>query len=130
MPARLVAAPPAAALRIVLIDDNADIRETMQQLLECLGHEVEVAVDGPSGVELVLDKKPQVALVDIGLPGFDGYQVARRLRAEIPPGELRLVAMTGFGQSSDRDQALAAGFDSHLIKPARTDQIQRALRGE
>lgn len=130
MPARLVAAPAAAALRIVLIDDNADIRETMQQLLECLGHEVEVAVDGPSGVELVLDTKPQVALVDIGLPGFDGYQVARRLRAEIPPGQLRLVAMTGFGQSSDRDQALAAGFDSHLIKPARTDQIQRALRGE
>lgn len=130
MPARLVAAPAAAALRIVLIDDNADIRETMQQLLECLGHEVEVAVDGPSGVELVLDRKPQVALVDIGLPGFDGYQVARRLRAEIPPGQLRLVAMTGFGQSSDRDQALAAGFDSHLIKPARTEQIQRALRGE
>ncbi len=130
MPATLVAAPAAAALRIVLIDDNADIRETMQQLLECLGHEVAVAADGPSGVELVLDRKPQVALVDIGLPGLDGYQVARRLRAEIPPEELRLVAMTGFGQSSDRDQALAAGFDSHLIKPARTDQIQRALRGE
>jgi two-component system, sensor histidine kinase len=130
VPAALVALPAAAALRIVLIDDNDDIRETMQQLLECLGHEVEVAVDGPSGVELVLDRKPQVALVDIGLPGFDGYQVARRLRAEIPPDQLRLVAMTGFGQSSDRDQALAAGFDSHLIKPARTDQIQRALRGE
>ena len=130
MPAVLVAAAPATALRIVLIDDNDDIRETMQQLLECLGHEVAVAADGPSGVELVLDRKPQVALVDIGLPGFDGYQVARRLRAAIPAGQLRLVAMTGFGQSSDRDQALAAGFDSHLIKPARTDQIQRALRGE
>ncbi len=130
MPAVLVAAAPAAALRIVLIDDNDDIRETMQQLLECLGHEVAVAADGPSGVELVLDRKPQVALVDIGLPGFDGYQVARQLRATMPAGQLRLVAMTGFGQSSDRDQALAAGFDSHLIKPARTDQIQRALRGE
>ena len=130
LPATLVAASPAAALRIVLIDDNADIRETMQQLLECLGHEVAVASDGPSGVELVLDRKPQVALVDIGLPGFDGYQVARQLRAALPAGQLRLVAMTGFGQSSDRDQALAAGFDSHLIKPARTEQIQRALRGE
>ncbi len=130
LPSQLVAAPPSAALRIVLIDDNADIRETMQQLLECLGHEVAVAADGPSGVELVLDRRPQVALVDIGLPGLDGYQVARKLRAALPAGQLRLVAMTGFGQSSDRDQALAAGFDSHLIKPARTDQIQRALRGE
>jgi CheY-like chemotaxis protein len=130
LPTTIIASTPASALRIVLIDDNPDIRETMQQLLECLGHEVAVASDGPSGVELVLDQKPQVALVDIGLPGFDGYQVARRLRAEIPAAELRLVAMTGFGQSSDRDEALAAGFDSHLIKPARTDQIQRALRGE
>jgi len=130
LPHTIVASTPAAALRIVLIDDNADIRETMQQLLECLGHEVAVAADGPSGVELVLNRKPQVALVDIGLPGLDGYQVARLLRAEIPAEQLRLVAMTGFGQSSDRDQALAAGFDSHLIKPARTDQIQRALRGE
>ncbi|HEU5061293.1 MAG TPA: response regulator [Kofleriaceae bacterium] len=130
MPSALIAASPAAALRIVLIDDNADIRETMQQLLECLGHEVAVAADGPSGVELVLDRRPQVALVDIGLPGLDGYQVAKKLRAALPADQLRLVAMTGFGQSSDRDQALAAGFDSHLIKPARTDQIQRALRGE
>ena len=130
MPTSLVAASPSAALRIVLIDDNADIRETMQQLLECLGHEVTVAADGPTGVELVLDQRPQVALVDIGLPGFDGYQVAKRLRAALPADQLRLVAMTGFGQSSDRAQALAAGFDSHLIKPARTDQIQRALRGE
>src|SRR5690606_24828526 len=129
-----VAAPPepeeeAAPLRVVLIDDNPDIRETMQTLLECLGHQVAVACDGPSGVALVLSQQPQVALVDIGLPGFDGYTVARKLRASMPPDVLRLVAMTGFGQTNDRDQALAAGFDSHLIKPARTDQIQRALRG-
>jgi CheY-like chemotaxis protein len=126
----IVASNGASALRIVLIDDNADIRETMQQLLECLGHRVAVASDGPTGVELVLHEKPQVALVDIGLPGLDGYAVARRLRAAIPQDQLRLIAMTGFGQSSDRDQALAAGFDSHLIKPARTEQIQRALKGE
>ena len=107
-----------------------DIRETMQHLLQCLGHHVAVAADGPSGVELVLHEKPQVALVDIGLPGLDGYAVARRLRAAIPPDQLRLVAMTGCGQASDRDQALAAGFDSHLIKPARTEQLQRAPRGE
>jgi signal transduction histidine kinase len=119
-----------SALRIVLIDDNPDIRETMQTLLECLGHHVVVAGDGPTGVDLVLSEQPQVALVDIGLPGFDGYTVARRLREQLPPNRLRLVAMTGFGQASDRDQALAAGFDSHLIKPARTEQIQRALRGD
>ena len=117
-------------MRIVVIDDNDDIRETMQQLLQSLGHEVDVAADGLSGVALVLKERPQVALVDIGMPGLDGYQVAQTLRAELDPSQLRLVAMTGFGQSSDRDRALAAGFDSHLIKPARTEQIQRALRGE
>jgi CheY-like chemotaxis protein/anti-sigma regulatory factor (Ser/Thr protein kinase) len=117
-------------MRIVVIDDNDDIRETMQQLLQSLGHVVDVAADGLSGVELVLKERPQVALVDIGMPGLDGYQVAQKLRAELGPNQLRLVAMTGFGQSSDRDRALAAGFDSHLIKPARTDQIQRALKGD
>jgi signal transduction histidine kinase len=117
-------------MRIVVIDDNDDIRETMQQLLQSLGHVVDVAADGLTGVELVLKERPQVALVDIGMPGLDGYQVAQKLRAELGPNQLRLVAMTGFGQSSDRDRALAAGFDSHLIKPARTDQIQRALKGD
>ncbi len=117
-------------MRIVVIDDNDDIRETMQQLLQSLGHVVEVAADGLTGVELVLKERPQVALVNIGMPGLDGYQVAQKLRAELGPNQLRLVAMTGFGQSSDRDRALAAGFDSHLIKPARTDQIQRALKGD
>jgi two-component system, sensor histidine kinase len=117
-------------MRIVVIDDNDDIRETMQQLLQSLGHTVDVAADGLSGVELVLKERPQVALVDIGMPGLDGYQVAQKLRAELPPNQLRLVAMTGFGQSTDRDRALAAGFDSHLIKPARTEQIQRALKGD
>ena len=126
----LAPAAPAERMRIVVVDDNDDIRETMQQLLQSLGHEVGVAADGLSGVELILKERPQVALVDIGMPGLDGYQVARRLRTELGPAELRLVAMTGFGQSSDRDRALAAGFDSHLIKPARTEQIQRALRGE
>jgi signal transduction histidine kinase len=117
-------------MRIVVIDDNDDIRETMQQLLQSLGHDVEVAPDGLSGVALVLKERPQVALVDIGMPGLDGYQVAQKLRAELGPQQLRLVAMTGFGQSTDRDRALAAGFDSHLIKPARTDQIRRALKGD
>jgi CheY-like chemotaxis protein/anti-sigma regulatory factor (Ser/Thr protein kinase) len=117
-------------LHIVVIDDNDDIRETMQQLLQSLGHEVDVAADGTSGVALVLKERPQVALVDIGMPGLDGYQVAERLRAELSPDQLRLVAMTGFGQSNDRERALAAGFDTHLIKPARTDQIQRALKGD
>jgi CheY-like chemotaxis protein/two-component sensor histidine kinase len=117
-------------LRIVVIDDNDDIRETMQQLLQSLGHVVEVAADGLTGVELVLKERPQVALVDIGMPGLDGYQVAQKLREELGPAQLRLIAMTGFGQSSDRDRALAAGFDTHLIKPARTEQIQRAIKGD
>jgi two-component system, sensor histidine kinase len=129
-PVMIVDAGDGERMRIVVIDDNDDIRETMQQLLQSLGHEVDVAADGLSGVELVLKERPQVALVDIGMPGLDGYQVAQKLRAELDPSQLRLVAMTGFGQSTDRDRALAAGFDTHLIKPARTDQIQRALKGD
>ena len=115
---------------ILIVEDNADARDALRMLLELDGHDVAAAGEGMEALEIARSKDPDIALVDIGLPGIDGYTVARRLRQQLPPGTLRLVAMTGFGQSSDRDQALAAGFDSHLIKPARTEQIQRALRGE
>lgn len=123
--------PPALVegpLHVVLIEDNDDIRETTQVLLEMSGHRVEVAADGPSGVDLVLKSKPQVALVDIGLPGFDGHEVASRIRKSLGKDVLRLVAMTGFGQASDRQRALDSGFDDHLTKPAAAAQLRHALR--
>ena len=105
-------------LRILIVDDNADGRETLAMMLGLRGHEVHEAIDGPTAVEEALAWKPDAAIVDIGLPGFDGYEVARRIRAAAKGVAIRLVALTGYGQEDDRRQALAAGFDSFLVKPA------------
>ena len=112
-------------LDIVLVEDNADIRDTLKALLELKGHKVEEAEDGRSGVDLILSRSPSVALVDIGLPGLDGYQLARELRAR--PSRTRLVAMTGYGRPEDRRLALEAGFDAHLVKPVDFDDLTRLL---
>jgi signal transduction histidine kinase len=115
------------ALSIVLIDDSEDIRELMAELLRTWGHRVEVASDGESGCDLALSARPDIAFVDIGLPGLDGYGVAERLRAVCSRQQLRLVAMTGFGQETDKRRALDAGFDLHIVKPASIDALKQAL---
>jgi signal transduction histidine kinase/DNA-binding response OmpR family regulator len=112
-------------LEIVVVEDNADIRDTLKALLELKGHKVEEAIDGRSGVDLILSRCPSVALVDIGLPGIDGYHLARELRAR--PLSTRLVAMTGYGRPEDRRLALEAGFDAHLVKPVDFDDLTRLL---
>ncbi|HET8937639.1 MAG TPA: response regulator [Polyangiales bacterium] len=119
--------PRVRPLSILLIDDNEDIRELMSALLRRWGHDVQVAPDGEEGCELALRGKPDVAFVDIGLPGMDGYGVAARLRTERRSDQLRLVAMTGFGQESDKRRALDAGFDLHIVKPASVEALQQAL---
>ncbi len=114
-------------LRIVVIEDNPDVRHTVSALLETWGHRVDAAENGRRGVDLVLSKKPDVVLVDIGLPDVTGYDVARELRTarwETPP---RLVAVTGYGQHRDRQRALESGFDEHLVKPPSLDALRRAL---
>lgn len=109
--------PPSARRRVLVIEDNQDSREMMRLLLEMSGHEVHVAADGPSGVEAATRLQPDVVLVDVGLPGIDGHEVARRIRSA-PGGERAvLLALTGYGQQEDRKKALAAGFDDHLVKP-------------
>jgi CheY-like chemotaxis protein len=115
------------ALSIVLIDDNEDIRDLLGSLLRSWGHRVEVAGDGEQGYQLALREQPDVAFVDIGLPDIDGYGVAQRLRSQLQPDRLRLVAMTGFGQASDKRRALEAGFDLHIVKPASIDALKQAL---
>jgi len=120
------AAEPARRLRILVVDDNPDIRATLHDLLEMQGHEVDVAEDGPQAIECVLTRQPQVALVDIGLPGMDGCEVARTLRST-PGVRTRLVAMTGYGQPEDRKRALDAGFDAHVVKPVDLDELTRLL---
>jgi signal transduction histidine kinase/DNA-binding response OmpR family regulator len=110
---------------IVVVEDNADIRDTLKALLELKGYRVQEAEDGPSGVDLILSRCPSVALVDIGLPGLDGYHLARELRAH--PSTTRLVAITGYGRPEDRRMALEAGFDAHLVKPVDFDDLTRLI---
>jgi len=120
-------APARRRCRVVVIEDNPDIRETLRMLVTMWGHEVALAGDGRSGMELVLHEHPDVALIDVGLPGMSGYDVAREIRRSIPNGEIRLVAVTGYGQPSDRERALQAGFDSHLLKPIAPEALERLL---
>nr|WP_216620113.1 response regulator [Myxococcus xanthus] len=112
--------------RVLVVEDNSDARQAMRDLLELWGHQVAVAPDGLQGVALAVAQPPELALVDIGLPGLDGYQVAQTLRAQVGNG-IRLVAMTGYGGPEGRDQALRAGFDRHLVKPVKPDELDRIL---
>lgn len=123
-----VVADDPAPLDILLVEDNADIRETMRDLLELQGHRVSEAGDGLAGVEKLLSEKPRLALVDIGLPGLDGYQFAERVRKEGAAVSTRLVALTGYGTADARQRAIASGFDEHLVKPISADELLRVLR--
>jgi len=117
------------SLRAVVCDDAADLRELVADLLRLRGHEVTVVEDGPSAVRMIIADRPDVALIDIGLPDMDGYEVARQIRRELTDYKPRLIAMTGYGQASDRASAFEAGFDAHITKPASADKILRALYG-
>ncbi|HEU0037097.1 MAG TPA: response regulator [Kofleriaceae bacterium] len=122
------AAPrPAGALRALVIDDNADARDLLAELLKAHGHEVCVAEDGPQALALIKAQPPDVALVDLGLPGMDGLTLVQELRAQLPALRTRLVALTGYGDASDVQRTREAGFDAHLVKPASVSSILEAL---
>jgi CheY-like chemotaxis protein len=112
--------------RILVVDDSVDSAETLAELLKIWGHEVHLAHDGPAAVAAAREYKPEIVLLDIGLPGMDGFAVARELRKEGTGGRL-LVALTGYGEQQDRDRAAAAGFDHHLVKPIDPDSLQKLL---
>ena len=112
--------------RILIVEDNEDARHMLQMLLVFAGHEVYVAGDGPSGLELARTKRPDIAVIDLGLPGMDGFEVARRLRAG-PEKDVRLIALSGYGQPEDRRKTLEAGFDMHLVKPADPVHLSSAI---
>jgi two-component system CheB/CheR fusion protein len=115
-------------LRIVIVEDNDDSRMMLCELLELSGFECHSAADGKLGVEMIREVKPDVALVDIGLPGLDGLEVARLLRQDPLHDELMLIALTGYGQREDREAARRAGFDTHLVKPVDFDALRALLR--
>ena len=117
---------PAEPRRILIIEDNADVRDLLRIKLRQLGHRVEAAEDGTKGLEKLLASPPDVALIDIGLPGMNGYEIARQVREKIG-AEVYLVALTGYGQADDKKEALAAGFDVHLTKPADFVDLQNIL---
>jgi CheY-like chemotaxis protein len=132
-PAALAAAPdpgpdPGPRRHVLVVEDNPDAREALAMLLESFGHDVVTASDGPGGVDAAGVTHPEIAFVDIGLPGFDGYEVGRRLRALLGR-EVTLVALTGYGQDADRTRARAAGFDLHLTKPAEADTVAAVVAG-
>jgi signal transduction histidine kinase/CheY-like chemotaxis protein len=112
--------------RIVVVEDHEDNREALILLLEQFGHDVHAAVDGPGGVQVILESRPDIALVDVGLPGLDGYGVARIVRRALGSAIL-LVAITGYGRSEDQKRALEAGFDRHLSKPVDFDRLRQLL---
>jgi signal transduction histidine kinase/integral membrane sensor domain MASE1/ActR/RegA family two-component response regulator len=127
-PAPAAVPPPAGSpQRILVVEDNDDARDMLCQLVRLLGHEPHQAVDGVGAVEAALRLLPDLTLVDIGLPGVDGYEVARRIRNEPQGRRLRLVALTGYGRREDRERALAAGFEDHLVKPVDPARLASLL---
>ncbi len=122
------AAPTAAPRRILVVDDNTDSAESLATLPRLLGNQVRTAPDGPCALDAAASYRPDVILLDIGLPGMDGYEVARRLRAEDRYGRPLLAALTGYGGEEDRRRARAAGFDRHMIKPVEIEVLQDMLK--
>ncbi len=103
--------------RVLIVEDNADAREGLRMLLTIAGHEVETSQDASDGLDKLRTFKPEIALIDIGLPEVDGYTLARMARQTPEARATYLVALTGYGQAEDRQKALAAGFDTHMTKP-------------
>jgi CheY-like chemotaxis protein len=109
--------------RILIVDDNSDARETLADLLRMMDYEVRVAGDGAAAMALLDEYQPQLALLDIGLPGEDGYALAGRMRAHPGAAGTKLVALSGYGRDRERSQATGAQFDDHLIKPVGADDL-------
>jgi CheY-like chemotaxis protein len=118
--------PVASGTRVLIVDDNVDAAEMFAAFVESLGYDVRHVYDAPAALRIVNEFVPTVALLDIGLPVIDGYELAARLRVQIP-NQLKLVAVTGYGQEADRDRAMAAGFHAHLVKPVDLDALADLL---
>jgi DNA-binding response OmpR family regulator len=111
------------------VEDNVDLARGLARFMRHLGYEVETVHDGPAALGAASSFRPEVVLLDIGLPGLDGYQVARQLRAEEYGRKARIIAVTGYGQEEDVRRSLEAGFDHHMIKPVTFKQLLGLLAG-
>jgi CheY-like chemotaxis protein len=119
----------ATGRRVLVADDSRDLAESLGMLLELAGHEVRLAYDGQEALEVADRFRPDVMLLDIGLPRLDGFEVASRLRQDHRHDRMLLMAVTGYGMDSDRDRALAAGFDHHLVKPVDPKLLRDLIAG-
>jgi PAS domain S-box-containing protein len=119
--------PANAARRVLIVDDSTDAADSLAMLLAIEGHDVATAYTAAAALETAERLQPEIAFIDIGLPQMDGYEVARRLRASDRCRTIKLVALTGYGQPGDRDQARRAGFDDHLVKPADWESVDAIL---
>jgi signal transduction histidine kinase/ActR/RegA family two-component response regulator len=119
--------PVRTSRRVLIVEDNADSREMLKTLLVLEGHEVYEAADGPSAIEAMAREHPDIAFIDIGLPGIDGYEVASQVRAQPHGADVYLVALTGYGLGADRERSRDAGFDVHLVKPFHPDELKKVL---
>ena len=118
---------PGKGCQVLVVDDNVDAVKGLAALLKMSGHVVEVAYDGPTALTAALAAPPDVVLLDIGLPGLTGYEVAQQMRREATLRNIVLVALTGYGRETDRQLSLEAGFDYHLVKPADFDEVERIV---
>ena len=126
-PIRRVEKAPAQASRVLVVDDNKDSADMLVMLLQMFGHEALAAYCGQTALEATLEYQPEVVLLDIGLPDMSGYVVAQRLRQQPQTKDVKLIAMTGYGQDSDRQRSEEAGFDLHLVKPVDPQKLQDLL---
>jgi two-component system CheB/CheR fusion protein len=115
--------------KIVVVEDNEDTRDVLCELLRCSGFDCRAADSGVSGLTLIDEFRPAIAILDVGLPGMDGFEMARRLRADEKHAGMWLIALTGYGQVSDRARGRKAGFDEHLVKPIESDGLLDLLAG-
>ena len=123
----MAAAQSTPRRRVLVVDDNEDAAESLAALLRIFGHEVGVAFDGEQALALAPDMRPEVVLLDLGMPRMDGHEVARRMRAAPWGAGIRIVALSGFGDSSDRERSIEAGCNDHLVKPVSPADLESAL---
>jgi CheY-like chemotaxis protein len=127
-PPATAAAPAARSARVLVVDDSVDGAESLALLLRLAGYDVRVAHDGPTALRASAAARPEVVVLDIGLPnGMDGYEVARRLRAQPGGDHMTLIALTGYGQDDDRRRSGAAGFAAHLVKPVDPPELEAVI---
>lgn len=118
---------PAQTSRVLVVDDNMDAADMLVMMLQMFGHEVQAVYSGQTALETAVEYQPDVVLLDIGLPDMNGYEVARHLRQQPQTKDVRLIAMTGYGQDSDRQRSQEAGCEHHLVKPVDPQKLQDLL---